>query len=84
MIVGEETSLEHPDTTDENDIYWMYENLKVAASLTWNDDYGEEPRDVRIEMANVRQARRLRDLRMRSLVSLRDRVEGLDPKSLLS
>ena len=81
--VGEARALEHTDTTEENNIYWMYENLKLASSRRWNDEKGDQPRDVRIEMVHVRQARRLRDQRMRSLISLTDKVEGLDSKSLL-
>lgn len=80
MIVGENTARRHPDTTEENDIYWIHENERLALSIGWHDVYGEQRRDVMVEMANVREARRRRNQRLRSLVPLGDSIEGLDTK----
>jgi hypothetical protein len=79
--VGVDLARAHPDFEDEESLYWVRENEKLSRSETWNEKEGDRPRDVDIEMANVRQARRRRNKRLRQNASLSDAVEGLDPIS---
>ncbi|PSS16947.1 hypothetical protein M430DRAFT_59337 [Amorphotheca resinae ATCC 22711] len=79
--VGVDLARAHPDFEDEESLYWVRENEKLSRSETWNEKEGDRPRDVDIEMANVRQARRRRNKRLRQNASLSDTVEGLDPIS---
>lgn len=76
---GLEHARENPNTTEENKTYWMYENHRRVVSTWWHEIYGEQPRDVTVEMANVRRARRHKNKRLRDFVALKDSVKGLDP-----
>jgi Ring finger domain len=78
LSIGDQ-ALEYPNITEDNDLYWMWENERLATSAHWNEFRGEEPRDVLVEMAHVRRARRIRNDRLRERVSLRNKIEGLDP-----
>jgi hypothetical protein len=71
---------DHPDFQDETSPYWINEDARLLLSQNWDQMYERSQRDVSVEMALVRDARRKRNkLRREGVARARTGVAELDP-----
>lgn len=70
----------HPDIQDVDSAYWINENNKLLHSNHWRQVSGTKAREVGVEMAKVREARRKRNESRRAGIGrARTGIHGIDP-----